>query len=144
MLRADRGCVGKDTEQQNSRKADEYECRTKLSWTQSPAGYSQFAEYIENDTFSFKIGDTISAKLGNHDTMFLSSVRGDKPSEKSRVEFHPIWQLSALARNNTEPAADRGSLRKLKDASIKQDEAGPKGTGKMHEHQPTMRDPDRW
>jgi hypothetical protein len=92
---------------------------TKLSWNQGPAGYVQFAEYIANDTFSFKSGPSINAKLNKNNIMALSSFRPEKPSEKTGVEFHPIWQLTALANDTTEPSVDRGrTSRKLKQSSI--------------------------
>jgi uncharacterized caspase-like protein len=82
---------------------------TKYSWQQSPAGYVQFAEPIENDTFSFKTGDTISATLGKN-VMTLVSIRQDKPSERGSIELRPIWQLSAPARDTTRPTGDLGQM----------------------------------
>jgi uncharacterized caspase-like protein len=92
---------------------------TKLSWNQGPAGYVQFAEYIANDTFSFKSGQPFNAKLNKNNIMALSSFRPEKPSEKSGVEFHPIWQLAALGHDATEPSVGRGQAsRKSKETSI--------------------------
>lgn len=92
---------------------------TKLSWNQGPAGYVQFAEYIANDTFSFKSGQPINAKLNKNNIMALSSFRPEKPSEKSGVEFHPIWQLAALGHDATEPSVGRGQAsRKSRETSI--------------------------
>jgi uncharacterized caspase-like protein len=92
---------------------------TKLSWNQGPAGYVQFAEYIANDTFSFKSGQPINAKLNKNNTMALSSFRPEKPSEKSSVGLQPIWQPAALAHDATEASAHRGQTPpKLKETSI--------------------------
>jgi hypothetical protein len=82
---------------------------TKLSWVQSPAGYTQFAEFIKDDGFSFKTGDTINATLDKN-IMVLVSIRHDKPSERSRIELRPIWQLSVPARDTTGPKRDLGQM----------------------------------
>jgi hypothetical protein len=92
---------------------------TKLSWNQAPAGYSQFAEHIANNTFSFKSGEPINAKLDKNNIMTLSTFTPERPSEKASVELNPIWQLAALGHDSTEPSFDRGQTsRKAKNASM--------------------------
>jgi hypothetical protein len=83
------------------------------------SGYSQFAEYIANNTFSFKSNETISSKLDKNNIMTLSAFKHERPSEKASVELYPIWQLAALGHDYAEPSSDRGQTsRKAKNASM--------------------------
>jgi len=90
---------------------------TKQSWNQGPAGYSPFAEYIANDTLTLKPGDTIIAKL-DENNMKLSSFGRSNRSQRSSVEFRPIWQLSAQTRDTTNTSVNREALRKRKERMI--------------------------
>jgi hypothetical protein len=91
---------------------------TKVSWVQDPAGYRWFAEYIVNDTISINVKPVIKAKLGNKNTLTLSTAKADKPSEKSSIELQPVWQLVARTRDAAEPSGERGQpARKPKETS---------------------------
>jgi len=74
---------------------------TKLSWQQTPAGYSPFSEYIDKDGFSLKFRETITVKLDQKNVMRLSNSSPDKPTERPTMELYPVWQL-------TKPAAATG------------------------------------
>jgi hypothetical protein len=71
---------------------------TKLSWDQGPAGYAQFAEFIDKDTLTLDMGNTITAKLDDRNIMTMTSVRKDKPSDRTSNEYYPIWQLAPQGR----------------------------------------------
>ena len=64
---------------------------TKDSWGRDPAGYTTFQEYIMNDGFSIG-GTQVSVKL-NNGVLNLKSFKKDKPSEISRIDLRPVWQL---------------------------------------------------
>ena len=77
---------------------------TKLSWVNDPAGYKSFQEYIVDN--GFLIGGTeVSVKLNNN-VLVLKSFKKDKPSETSRIDLRPVWQL-VHARDQAEPSAKR-------------------------------------
>ena len=77
---------------------------TKLSWTKDPAGYKSFQEFIAGNAFSIT-GTEVSAKLNNN-VLTLTSFKKDKPSETSRIDLRPVWQL-VRARDQAEPSAKR-------------------------------------
>lgn len=66
---------------------------TKLSWVQTPAGYSQFAEYIDKDSFSLKSRETITVKLDRKNVIRLSNSNPDHPTERPTIDLYPVWQL---------------------------------------------------
>jgi uncharacterized caspase-like protein len=76
---------------------------TKHSLNQGAAGYKWFAEYIVNDKFSIKTDPDITAKLDKN-IFILSFV--NRPSDKSIIELHAIWQLVRV-REEVEPPAKR-------------------------------------
>jgi hypothetical protein len=77
---------------------------TKASWTKDPAGYKSFQEFIAGNAFSIT-GTEVSAKLNNN-VLALTSFKKDKPSETSRIDLRPVWQL-VRARDQAEPSAKR-------------------------------------
>jgi len=77
---------------------------TKASWTKDPAGYKSFQEFIAGNAFSIT-GTEVSAKLNNN-VLTLTSFKKDKPSETSRIDLRPVWQL-VRARDQAEPSAKR-------------------------------------
>jgi hypothetical protein len=77
---------------------------TKASWTKDPAGYKSFQEFIAGNAFSIT-GAEVSAKLNNN-VLALTSFKKDKPSETSRIDLRPVWQL-VRARDQAEPSAKR-------------------------------------
>jgi hypothetical protein len=77
---------------------------TNLSWGKDAAGYKSFAEYVVNDKFSIS-GTQVTVKLDKN-VLALSSFKKDKPSETSRIDLRPVWQLVS-ARDNVEPSARR-------------------------------------
>jgi Caspase domain len=82
---------------------------TSTSWQQGPAGYISFAEKISGDSFSFKTKTTIEAKLGIRNIMSLQSARTESGSEKSNVDFSPVWQLVRPDSPSKRPPAASGN-----------------------------------
>jgi hypothetical protein len=80
---------------------------TKLSWNQGPAGFSKFAEYIANGNFSFQSGGTINTRLDDNNTLTLSTLRSDKPSEKADIQLKPIWQLAMPSKDGAKPSTGK-------------------------------------
>lgn len=66
---------------------------TKLSWVQTPAGYSQFAEYVDKDSFSLKSRERITVKLDKNSVIRLSNSDPEHPKERPTIELYPVWQL---------------------------------------------------
>ena len=76
----------------------------KESWTRDGAGYKWFSEYIVNDKFSVG-GTEVSVKFDKN-VLLLSSFNKDRPSQTSRIELRPVWQLVRV-REATEPSPKR-------------------------------------
>jgi hypothetical protein len=79
---------------------------TKLSWGRSAPGSNPVFEQVVGDSFTMKMGNTISVKLNKNNTMSLVSTKEGSPNQASRIEFHPIWQLTSAS-----PADDGGPIR---------------------------------
>lgn len=88
---------------------------SKLSWMQTPAGYSQFAEYIDKDSFSLKSRETITIKLDEKNVIRLSNSNPDHPTERPTIDLYPVWQLN-------KPASVAGDSLKKKERSQKASE----------------------
>lgn len=90
---------------------------TKLSWVQTPAGYSQFAEYVDKDSFSLKSRETITVKLDKDSVIRLSNSDPEHPNERPTIELHPVWQL-VKPTSAPSDASVRERRQKPKDTSI--------------------------
>lgn len=88
---------------------------TKASWQQTPAGYSQFAEYIEGDGFSLKFRETIAVKLDGKNVIRLSNSNPDHPTEKPIIDLYPVWQLIKPALTAGDPSSNSERSQKPKE-----------------------------
>ncbi|MCK1354645.1 caspase family protein [Bradyrhizobium sp. CW7] len=90
---------------------------TKASWQQTPAGYSQFAEYIEGDGFSIKFRETIAVKLDGKNVIRLSNSNPDHPTEKPTIDLYPVWQLNKPAPVAVDPSNNKERAQKPRETS---------------------------
>jgi uncharacterized caspase-like protein len=82
---------------------------TKASWTPSPAGNIQFSGQIVDNAFSFQTGDVVKVKLGKENSLALTSFREGKPSDTSKIELYPMWQMAPPARDTARSVARHAS-----------------------------------
>lgn len=90
---------------------------TKVSWQQTPAGYSRFAEYIEGDGFSLKFRETIAVKLDGKNVIRLANSNPDHPTEKPTIDLYPVWQLSKPAPLAADPSNSKERSQKPRETS---------------------------
>ncbi|MET3332476.1 MULTISPECIES: caspase family protein [Bradyrhizobium] len=91
---------------------------TKLSWVQAPAGHSQFAEYIEKDSFSLKSRETITVKLDRKNVIRLTNSDPDHPTERPTIDLFPVWQLVKPTSAPSDVLLNTEHPRKPKETSI--------------------------
>lgn len=90
---------------------------TKLSWVQTPAGYSRFAEYIDKDSFSLKSRETITVKLDGKNVIRLSNSNPDHPTESPTIDLYPVWQLTKPAPVAGDPLNNKERPQKPRETS---------------------------